>query len=54
MKKQENNKQVKKAVKKPVSELTEKQLQKAVTEKLVNFGVSKKFLEDHFIFTKLG
>lgn len=39
---------------KKVSELTEKELQKQMTEKLVKSGVSADFLAKHFFVVKTG
>lgn len=39
---------------KKVSELTEKEIQKQLTEKLVKSGVSADFLAKHFFVVKVG
>jgi len=39
---------------KKVSELTEKEIQKQLTEKLVKSGVSSDFLAKHFFVVKIG
>lgn len=47
-------KQKKETKPKKISELTEKELQKKLTEKLVKAGVSADFLAKHFFVVKVG
>jgi hypothetical protein len=47
-------KQKKEKKTKKVSELTQKEIQKQLTEKLVKAGVSADFLAKHFFVVKVG